>query len=154
MWRSLPRIATGPCIWALDFNVDPMCSIIAQRVDGKMRVLDEIFLRGATTYESAVTGLPSEKFPRHTAEVTVYGDASGYQHQTTGSTDYEMIREYFAVNTKMPVRYGREVQSAHSRQGQSDERDITLSRRRYSGGGGPEMQGTGKGPGTSVLQRR
>ena len=28
----------------------------------------------------------------------MYGDASGYQQQTTGSTDYEMIRECFAAN--------------------------------------------------------
>ena len=47
-----------------------------------------------------------EKFPEHNAEIVVYGDASGYQHQTTGSTDYEMIREYFAAHGKTPVRYG------------------------------------------------
>ncbi len=38
--------------------------------------------------------------------MVIYGDASGYQHQTTGSTDYEMIREYFTSHAKMPVRYG------------------------------------------------
>ena len=90
--------------WALDFNVDPMCSIIAQRTGSNIRVLDEIFLRGATTRDACREFL--EKFPEHNAEVVVYGDASGYQHQTTGSTDYEMIREYFVANAKGPVRYG------------------------------------------------
>ena len=39
-----------PLMWALDFNVDPMCSVIAQ-VDGeRVMVLDEIVLRRASTY--------------------------------------------------------------------------------------------------------
>ncbi len=39
-----------PLLWALDFNVDPMCSVVAQ-VDGdRVRVLDEIVLSRATTY--------------------------------------------------------------------------------------------------------
>ena len=41
----------------------------------------------------------------HEAGIAVYGDASGNQHQSTGATDYEMIREYFAVHTSMPVQY-------------------------------------------------
>ncbi|MGA7241239.1 MAG: terminase family protein [Bryobacteraceae bacterium] len=90
--------------WALDFNVDPMCSVIAQRVDGVVRVLDELYLRNTTTYVACKEFL--EKFPEHNAEVVVYGDASGYQHRTTGSTDYEMIRECFAANGKHLVRYG------------------------------------------------
>jgi hypothetical protein len=99
--------------WALDFNVDPMSSIIAQRVAGEIRVLDEIFLRGATTYDACRTFL--QKFPQHNADVVIYGDASGYQQQTTGSTDYEMIREYFVANAKMPVRYGAPRSNPHIR---------------------------------------
>src|SRR5262249_1876902 len=90
--------------WALDFNVNPMCSVVGQRCHGQMWILDEIFLRGANTHDACQAFL--ERFPRHNAEVVVYGDASGYQQQTTGSTDYEMVREYFAANAKMPVSYG------------------------------------------------
>jgi hypothetical protein len=90
--------------WALDFNVDPMCSIIAQRAGGVVRVLDEIFLRSATTNDACKEFLA--KFPEHNAEVIVYGDASGYQQQTTGSTDYEMVRDFFAAHGTTPVRYG------------------------------------------------
>ncbi len=42
-----------PLLWALDFNVDPMCSVIAQvRRDGRVVVLDEIVLSRASTYEA------------------------------------------------------------------------------------------------------
>ncbi len=93
-----------PLFWALDFNVDPMCSVIAQRAEGKTLVLDELFLRDATTPEACREFL--KRFPGHNAEVLVYGDASGYQKQTTGTTDYEMVRDFFTTNARTPVRYG------------------------------------------------
>ena len=34
-----------PLLWALDFNVNPMCSVIAQKVGSEIRVLDEIVPR-------------------------------------------------------------------------------------------------------------
>ena len=44
-----------PLLWALDFNVDPMSSVVAQRThDGQIRVLDEIVLRNATTKEACI----------------------------------------------------------------------------------------------------
>src|SRR6266446_4328764 len=38
----------GLC-WSLDFNVDPVTAIIAQYLNGRVHVLEEIFLRGANT---------------------------------------------------------------------------------------------------------
>ena len=38
----------GLC-WALDFNVDPMTALIAQFLNGRIHVLEEIFLRNADT---------------------------------------------------------------------------------------------------------
>ena len=95
-----PRL---PLLWALDFNVDPMSSLIAQIAGGQVRVLGEIVLRRATTRQACEEFL--KRFPNHTAGVAVYGDASGSKEQTTGSSDYEMIREYFAIHTNVPVRY-------------------------------------------------
>jgi hypothetical protein len=46
-----------------------------------------------------------KRFPRHTAGLVVYGDASGNKEQTTGCSDYQMIRDYFAANTNVPVHY-------------------------------------------------
>jgi hypothetical protein len=82
-----------PLLWALDFNVDPMSSVIAQ-VDGqRVRVLDEIVIRHATTNEACEEFC--RRYPHHEAGVAIYGDASGFHAQTSGASDYEMIREYF-----------------------------------------------------------
>ena len=35
----------------------------------------------------------------------IYGDASGYQQQTSGTSDYEMIRDYFATFSILTVEY-------------------------------------------------
>ena len=42
-----------PLRWALDFNVDPMSSVVAQMDGEKVRVLDEIVLRRASTTKRA-----------------------------------------------------------------------------------------------------
>jgi hypothetical protein len=92
-----------PLIWALDFNVDPMCSVIAQvERGGEVRVVDEIVLRRATTEQACEEfekrfGLPREG-------VVVYGDASGASMNTTGYSDYQVIRNYFG-SRKATVSY-------------------------------------------------
>lgn len=90
--------------WALDFNVDPMSSVIAQRRNGQVWVLDEISKRNSNTMEVCEEFL--RRFGGQKADIVVYGDASGYQHQTTGNTDYEMIRDYFKARLSVPVCYG------------------------------------------------
>jgi hypothetical protein len=79
-----------PLLWAMDFNVDPMASIVAQFDGRTLRVLGEIFLRNATT-EDACDEF-KRVWPRHPAGVIVYGDASGNSRQTTGASDFEMVR--------------------------------------------------------------
>jgi hypothetical protein len=95
--------ASLPLLWALDFNVDPMSSLVVQLVRGKVRVLDEIVLRHATTQEACAEFL--KRFPIDPAGIVVYGDASGFQQHTTGASDYDMIRQYFEYHTNMPVKY-------------------------------------------------
>jgi hypothetical protein len=85
-------------IWALDFNVDPMCSVVAQiGRTGEISVLGEIVLRRATTEQAC------EEFERRFGiprlGMVVYGDASGAAMQTTGSSDYQVIRRFFAART-------------------------------------------------------
>lgn len=92
-----------PLLWALDFNVDPMSSVVAQIANGKVRMLDEIVIRHATTTQASEEFL--KRFPNHRAGIQVYGDASGNQAQTTGASDYEMVREYFLIHTSVPVHY-------------------------------------------------
>jgi len=82
-----------PVCWAVDFNVTPMSSVIAQVRNGEISVVDEIVLHRASTQDAC------EEFERRVgmpaAGVVVYGDASGASMQTTGFSDYTVIREFF-----------------------------------------------------------
>jgi hypothetical protein len=82
-----------PLMWALDFNVDPMCSVVVQ-VDGEMvTVLDEIVLSRASTYQACEEF--GRRFPKHPGGLIVYADATGARLQTTGTTDVAILGEFF-----------------------------------------------------------
>jgi hypothetical protein len=92
-----------PLLWALDFNVDPMSSLVVQMVGTTVQVLDEIVVRNGTTMDACEEFL--KRCPEHWAGLHIYGDASGNQRQTTGASDYEMIREYFLAHSGMKLQY-------------------------------------------------
>jgi len=84
-----------PVYWALDFNVDPMSSVVAQIAkNGEIQVLDEIVLKRATTEQACEEFEKRYGMPRE--GVVVYGDASGAAMHTTGYSDYQIIRQFFA----------------------------------------------------------
>ena len=84
-----------PLHWSLDFNVDPMSSVVAQcGVDGVVRVLDEIVLKQATT-EEACTEF-EKRFGTPPGGLAIYGDASGEARKTSGFSDYDVVRRYFS----------------------------------------------------------
>jgi hypothetical protein len=93
-----PRL---PLLWALDFNVDPMCSIVAQQQERTLVVLDEITISRASTIDACQEFCG--RYRQHAAGLIIYGDASGQNLKTSGSTDYQMIRQFFANKTV----YGR-----------------------------------------------
>ncbi len=93
-------------LWALDFNVDPMSSVVAQVKGESVLVLDEIVLSRATTQQACEEF--QNRFPEHGAGVKVYADASGARMQTTGTSDLEVLKKFFrsgeygAVDFKVP----------------------------------------------------
>jgi hypothetical protein len=94
-----------PLLWALDFNVDPMCSVIAQvHRDGRVMVLDEIVLSRASTYDACEEF--TNRFPHHSGGLIVYADATGGRMQTSGTSDLVILRErlknYGNVEFKIP----------------------------------------------------
>jgi Terminase large subunit, T4likevirus-type, N-terminal len=102
----LKELAVHPrhsLLWALDFNVDPMSSVVAQHLNGMVHVVDEIVIRHATTKDACAEFL--RRFPKHGAGVHVFGDASGSAQQTTGLSDFDLVREYFMANSTVPVYY-------------------------------------------------
>mgnify|MGYP005843687073 CR=1 FL=1 len=84
----------SPLLWALDFNVDPMCSVVAQIRRGEVKILDEIVLSRASTVAACEEF--ANRNPRAPAGLRIYGDATGNSRKTSGSTDYGVIQEYFA----------------------------------------------------------
>jgi hypothetical protein len=82
-----------PLLWALDFNFDPMSSVVAQREGDKVRVLDEIVLRRATTIQACEEF--ERRYPKHPGGLMIYADASGSRRQTSGTSDLEMLKQYF-----------------------------------------------------------
>jgi hypothetical protein len=80
-------------LWALDFNVDPMSSVVAQVGSEGVVVLDEIVLSRATTQQACEEF--QNRFPEHGAGLKVYADASGAHMQTTGTSDLGVLRKFF-----------------------------------------------------------
>jgi hypothetical protein len=92
-----------PLLWALDFNVDPMSSVIAQ-VDGdRVTALDEIVLSRASTYDACEEF--ETRFPSHASGLVVYADATGARLQTTGTTDVEILRGRFKCGAYGEVEF-------------------------------------------------
>lgn len=105
--RALKLNPLLPLYWALDFNVDPMSSVVAQKWGTEIWALDEIVLPRASTHQACEEF--HTRFPNHQAGVTVYGDASGARMQTAGTNDYRIVTEYFrsAGYDKMRFRVPR-----------------------------------------------
>jgi hypothetical protein len=92
-----------PLLWALDFNVDPMSSVVAQKNGDDVAVLDEIVLSRAGTVEACEEF--HARYPNHQAGIVIYGDASGQRLQTAGTTDYKMIKEFFRSSAYASARF-------------------------------------------------
>jgi Terminase large subunit, T4likevirus-type, N-terminal len=93
-----------PLIWSVDFNVNPMCSILAQRVQETVYVLDEIVLPNSNTPAACEAFLHRTQPLWETEPITVrvYGDATGDNRNTAASrTDWKIIRDL--LNAKKPA---------------------------------------------------
>ena len=86
----------APLLWTLDFNVEPMSSLVVQKHGEEVWVLDEIVLSRAGTEQACEEF--HERYPNHQAGVIVYGDASGGRLQTSGTTDYRIIQAFLRTH--------------------------------------------------------
>jgi hypothetical protein len=80
-----------PLMWGLDFNVSPMSSVILQKKGQRLVVIDEIVLERATTREACDEF--QNRYQGHASLLEIYGDANGNSQHTTGTTDYNAIRD-------------------------------------------------------------
>jgi hypothetical protein len=117
-----------PLIWSLDFNVNPMCSVLAQRVEDRIYVLDELVLPDSNTVAACDAFLEKTRHWNALGPMTVevFGDASGHQRRTSGTgTDWSLIREFFA---RWRGTYNAGVRAATSNPGVRDRVALVNSR--------------------------
>ncbi len=95
--------AALPLKWALDFNVDPMCSVVVQVADDTVRVLDEIVISRASTQDACEEF--RRRFPPTGSPISIYGDASGARQQTSGTSDWQIIHKFFVREGYKDVKY-------------------------------------------------
>jgi hypothetical protein len=91
--------------WSLDFNTNPLCSVIAQIQKGAVVVLEELILPDSNTPAACEEFLSrTEKwFSGSPMRVCVYGDSTGEQRRTSASrTDWQIVKEFFG---RYPERF-------------------------------------------------
>jgi hypothetical protein len=84
--------------WTLDFNMNPLCSVLAQVYNGMVYVLDEMILPDSNTLAACEELLSrTQKWAGGMPlAIAVYGDATGEQHRTSASrTDWQIVKEFF-----------------------------------------------------------
>ncbi len=89
--------------WALDFNVDPMSSVVVQIEGDEIHVIDEIVMSRASTADACAEF--RSRFPSGVNRLIICGDASGFTRQTTGTSDYEIIRKFFRSEGDIATDY-------------------------------------------------
>ena len=100
-----PRL---PLLWSMDFNVSPMCSVVAQRRGNQLWVIDEFVVNQGATEQACREFLV--RYGGHFAGIQVYGDASGYARKTTGVPDYTLVRDMMArtLGNRFSLNVGRQ----------------------------------------------
>jgi len=100
--RNFRFTGRAPLAWALDFNMNPLCSVLLQAVEGRVFILEEMILPDSNTL-AACEELLSRTRKWHTGfptDIYVYGDATGEQHRTSSSrTDWQIVKDFFGRHT-------------------------------------------------------
>ncbi|GAC1700001.1 MAG: hypothetical protein NVS9B4_00570 [Candidatus Acidiferrum sp.] len=117
--RAVEYDPTLPLVWSLDFNYNPMCSVICQVQDYRefrldtantrnmavVNVLDELYLANTYTPQACQEfHLRAQQYAQYgPLNIEVYGDASGAQHQRAADplapSDWAAVKAFFARHT-------------------------------------------------------
>lgn len=79
---------SGTIFVGLDFNVDPLCGVIFQMIDGKIQVFDELFLNNSDTYKAC-----DELKKRGYGGARIIPDSTGKNRKTSGQSDFDILRQ-------------------------------------------------------------
>jgi len=104
-------------IHTLDFNVNPLCSVILQeQPNGEVWAIDEIHIAGsARTWDATDAFLG--RYGEHKGDVRVYGDASGRARSTkSDSSDFDLIESAYrpVFGRRLAMRQGYSNPSVHN----------------------------------------
>ena len=113
--KPIEYVPNGELFWSLDFNVNPMCSVIAQiedlttrydtlmnRKNARLNVIDEIVLPDANIGEVC------NEFVRRTEKMTarskvvvqLYGDPAGGARTHAGPSSWQLVLDYFRNDSR------------------------------------------------------
>ncbi len=116
------RRDTAPICVGSDFNVDPMCWVLAHQIGDRLEVFDELILRDCNT-PRALNELWA-RYGHHTGGWKFYGDASGRSRKTSATqSDYAHI-----WNDKRFQKAGRTMHYSNSNPPVEDRFSATNAR--------------------------
>lgn len=89
-----------PLFWSLDFNINPICSVIGQRDGNEVHILDEMALPDSNTEAACRAFVEKMASLRphsiYAPELHIYGDATGSSRKTSASrTDWQIVENFF-----------------------------------------------------------
>lgn len=86
-YKKIERVKELPIWVGMDFNVNPMTAVLANKIDGKLKVFDEVFKPNSNTYE--VRDIIRKRYPD--AHVKIAPDATGSARKTSSTKSDHMI---------------------------------------------------------------
>lgn len=94
----------GTTFIGMDFNVQPLTAVVCQFTNGRIQVLDEVYLENSDTYKMA-----------HALKVKGYGggvilpDSTGANRKTSGQSDFEILKQqgFKVESTRNPFVFDR-----------------------------------------------
>lgn len=87
-----------------DFNVDPMCWLIAHKDDSKVYFIDEFALENATTSSACDEFI--RRYPCHKGRIVINGDASGDNRSCQSEyTNYVIMRNRLGAHGYRDVKF-------------------------------------------------
>ena len=99
---ALPFYNKYPLAWIWDFNVEPMVSLVGQKVGSQFKIFKELILEEGNVFE--MVDLFRDHYPTHGAEIHIFGDATGQaRHSQTRHSNYQLIMKAMA-NYPVPVK--------------------------------------------------
>jgi hypothetical protein len=95
--RNLSFNPRAPLVWVLDFNMNPLCSVLLQATEGTVRILEEMILPDSNTLAACEELLSRTlKWSTGCLGIYVYGDATAEQRRTSASrTDWQIVKDFF-----------------------------------------------------------